>query len=282
MQDYRKLASSKSMVWILLAALLITSMIFPVSAANTYAEIPQSIRNEAQSLLADPEASILRIHNEAIFTDHTGRSKAYYIAIAKDGSSVGLRETESGIDQLYISLNSKVLDFFVSDKIMDYMDEGAKIADIYCLDGSAYNQGTVIWYIIDYNKAIYRFVYFYHPQIGEFLFPQNEFEAYRKSVIQDPQMRLGLYDLAPYDLNSDHFYLNLTGSRENTTPTIHLVLISVGSMVLIGLIVIILTWLYKRRAHHLEDSVVPLDLVCPPPGVPVMDPGDEIGVLNRP
>lgn len=273
MPDYRKPLFSKYIIWPLLAVLLVTSMVFPVRAETSSADIPKTVRNAVE----DPQTQILRVYNTAPFTNPSCNGQAYYIAVNKDRNAVALRETDDGIIQFYTGLNPKVLDFFVSDRILDHMDSGTEIADVYCLDGSAYNQGTVIWYTVSHNKAIFRFVYFYHPQIGEFLFPQSDFEAYRKAVIQDPQMRYGLYDLRPYDLSSDNFDLT-TNFEEDPTPVSYFIWICVGSTLLIGTLTVILTRMYKKKARHLDDPVVPLCIVCPKPDEPLMDLGNESAI----
>lgn len=272
---------SKNLLWILLAVVIVASTILPVRAEDLSTGIPQAVRDAAD----DPDARFLLAYRAAIFSDQriyqvTSRNDGYYIAVSKDGQALGVRETPYGIKTFHAAIDPKVLDFFMSDRVLDYAGTQASVNAVYYLDGSTYDQGYVLVYDL-INGPLYRLVYFYHPQIGEFLFPQHDFEDYQEAIRQDPQKRYGLYDLAPYDLNSGNLDLRVE-TEDNELPTHYLVLLSIGSLLLIGLIAVTLTWLHKKKAQHLEDPLVPLDIVCPPPGVPVMDPGDEIGVLNRP
>lgn len=275
---------SKGLVGPLLAAFLVMAMAFSVAAEAPSAEIPLSIREAAGDILSGTDIQILPVCNAPIFSDQDLRmlvenNGKYYIAVDESGSTVGIRQADDALTRFPAALNRTVLDHFSGNAIMEYFPEGVTLKIQCCIDASSYGQGYAILYQRTDDRSVRQeYVYFHHPQIGEFLFTWNAFSKYRAAILNDPQMRYDLYDLSDYDLHADSFDLNGEDADGSHFLDAYLVWVCIVSMVLTAAVVVILTRHYKKKARHMDDPVVPLCIVCPKPHEPLMDPGNESAI----
>lgn len=210
-------------------------------------EFVEDKNGEKKLQKAEAVKSVIRIYNTSLhsafaknaniteFLNSTDVIQIMYVVEYTDGTfrafnndsnyteilSNGFTKEENGVESANppVSISAKAIEALQTNSVINKISSDIKVNNVYYLYGEPSMSGTAVYY--ETNKGDY--VYYFHYDIGECLFPLTEFCSFQKAIIEESIRNpvdgglkvFGIWDLTKYDINSAKFDVGAINALAN-------------------------------------------------------------------